>query len=95
MSEFDRCESNYAVTHFIAEFANTASSLAMVLAGILGISLHPWAEKRFHLAFLATVSREFIWWCARISLTLSMILPSGSRIRCFSRNFVQIRTGTG
>jgi dihydroceramidase len=44
------------VSHFVAEFANTTSSLAMVFAGLCGIYLHPWAEKRFHLAFLATVS---------------------------------------
>lgn len=55
-SSVDWCESNYTVSHFVAEFANTTSSMAMVLAGLLGIYLHPWAEKRFHLAFLATVT---------------------------------------
>ena len=35
-STIDWCEQNYAVTPYVAEFFNTLSSLAMVIAGVLG-----------------------------------------------------------
>jgi Ceramidase len=55
-SSVDWCEVNYSVTPYAAEFFNTASSLAMAIVGMMGICLHPWAERRFHLAFLSTVA---------------------------------------
>jgi dihydroceramidase len=59
-STVDWCETNYEVTHYLAEFANSISSFSMVLAGLLGIYLHYWAEKRFKLAFLTVVICKFL-----------------------------------
>ncbi|KAI8643799.1 alkaline phytoceramidase family protein [Parasitella parasitica] len=39
-SSVDWCEENYTHTHYIAEFWNTVSSLAMVALGFLGVALH-------------------------------------------------------
>jgi dihydroceramidase len=39
-STVDWCEANYAVTRFVCEFFNTLSSLAMVIAGVVGMALH-------------------------------------------------------
>ncbi|CEP13290.1 hypothetical protein [Parasitella parasitica] len=39
-SSVDWCEENYIHTHYIAEFWNTISSLAMVALGFLGVALH-------------------------------------------------------
>jgi dihydroceramidase len=51
-STVDWCETNYAHSHYISEMFNSASSLAMVLAGVLGILLHRGVlERRFMLAF--------------------------------------------
>jgi dihydroceramidase len=50
----DWCEMNYEVTPYIAEYFNTISSFAMAILGLLGIYLHPWAERRFKVAFFAT-----------------------------------------
>ena len=36
----DWCETNYAHLSFVCEFFNTTSSLAMVLAGVVGLLLH-------------------------------------------------------
>jgi dihydroceramidase len=51
-STVDWCETNYAHSHYISEMFNSVSSLAMVLAGVLGILLHRHVlERRFMLAF--------------------------------------------
>jgi len=39
-SSVDWCETNYEHVHTVCELFNTVSSLAMVLAGVLGIALH-------------------------------------------------------
>ena len=49
-ASIDWCEQNYAVTPFIAEFWNTLSSLAMVVAGLIGLSTRRFARE-IHLAF--------------------------------------------
>jgi dihydroceramidase len=51
-STVDWCETNYAYLHYVSELFNSASSLAMVFAGVLGIVLHRHVlERRFMLAF--------------------------------------------
>jgi dihydroceramidase len=51
-STVDWCERNYAFTPYVAELFNSVSSLAMVLAGVLGVALHRGVlERRFLSAF--------------------------------------------
>lgn len=51
-STVDWCETNYEHFHYVGELFNSASSLAMVFAGVLGIVLHRHVlERRFMLAF--------------------------------------------
>jgi dihydroceramidase len=53
-SSVDWCETNYQVTRWVAELANTLSSLAMVGVGLYGAWLHRRTlERRFLLAFAA------------------------------------------
>ncbi len=52
-STVDWCEANYQHSNYVAEFFNTVSSFAMVLAGACGFWLHRRTlEFRFLLAFL-------------------------------------------
>jgi dihydroceramidase len=47
------CESDYVVTHYIAEFGNTVSSLFVVIFGIYGLYRHAsFVEARFIVAFV-------------------------------------------
>ena len=58
-STVDWCERNYAFTPYVAELFNSASSLAMVAAGVLGIALHRGVlERRFLLASLKDLSKR-------------------------------------
>ena len=49
----DWCEPNYVFTHYIAEFFNTISSLAMVMCGLCGVYFHynKYFEKRYLFSF--------------------------------------------
>ncbi len=49
-ASIDWCEQNYVVTRFVAEFWNTVSSLAMVAAGLVGISSRRFVRE-IRLAF--------------------------------------------
>ncbi|CAG8608899.1 13490_t:CDS:2 [Acaulospora morrowiae] len=52
----DWCEKNYAVTHYVAEFFNTLSSLCMVGAGAFGVYMHSQGfEKRFQVCFATII----------------------------------------
>jgi dihydroceramidase len=51
-SSVDWCEANYAHSHYVCELFNTASSVAMVVVGVLGALWHRrLLERRFTLAF--------------------------------------------
>ncbi len=54
-STVDWCEANYLASDFIAEPWNTLSSLAMVVAGILGLIRHRELTGRYRLAFALLV----------------------------------------
>jgi dihydroceramidase len=50
----DWCEANYVCSHYVCEWFNTVSSVAMVIVGAAGAWIH-WRvlERRFVLAYLA------------------------------------------
>ncbi len=53
-SSIDWCETNYEHSRYVCEFYNALSSLALLLAGVLGIALHrSTLERRFLVAFAA------------------------------------------
>ncbi len=54
-STVDWCEPNYLVSAWVAEPFNTASSLAMVVAGLLGIVLHRTLPVRYRVALAMLV----------------------------------------
>ncbi|KAI7822582.1 alkaline phytoceramidase family protein [Gamsiella multidivaricata] len=47
----DWCETNYAKSHYVAEYFNSLSSFSMILVGLAGMALHASFEKRFILTF--------------------------------------------
>ena len=51
----DWCEPNYQVTHYIAEFWNTMSSVPLIIFGLLGAvyAVRDGLEKRFVVSYLA------------------------------------------
>ncbi|MBN1204444.1 MAG: ceramidase [Myxococcaceae bacterium] len=75
-SSVDWCETNYEHLHYICELFNTLSSLAMVVAGLLGIVLHRRVlERRFLLAFalLSVVGLGSIAFHATLRFELQML----------------------
>jgi dihydroceramidase len=72
----DWCETNYAHLHSVCELFNSVSSLAMVLAGVVGIALHRRVlERRFLFAFglLAVVGLGSVAFHATLLFQLQML----------------------
>jgi len=70
----DWCERNYALLPWVCEAFNTFSSLAMVLAGTLGISLRTFArEVRIAFALLILVGLGSIAFHATLRFELQML----------------------
>ena len=58
-STVDWCETNYEHLSYVCELFNSVSSLAMVLAGVVGILLHRHVlERRFQVAFAMQSARS-------------------------------------
>jgi dihydroceramidase len=75
-SSIDWCELNYEHTPYVCEFFNTLSSLALVVAGAVGVLLHRRAlETRFLLAFagLSIVGLGSIAFHATLRFELQML----------------------
>ncbi len=73
-ASIDWCEQNYAVTPWVAEFWNTLSSLAMVIAGLLGVSTRRFAaEIRFAFALLLVVGLGSIAFHGTLRFELQML----------------------
>ena len=73
-ASIDWCEQNYVVTAWVAEFWNTLSSLAMVVAGIVGLSSRRFArEVRLAFALLVLVGVGSIAFHATLRFGLQMM----------------------
>ena len=73
-STIDWCEQNYAVTPYVAEFFNTVSSLAMVLAGVLGAGRRSTdGQVRIAFALLMLVGLGSIAFHATLRRQLQML----------------------
>jgi len=73
-ASIDWCEQNYAVTPWIAEFWNTLSSLAMVVAGVVGVRTRRFAgEVRIAFALLILVGLGSIAFHATLRFELQML----------------------
>jgi len=73
-SSIDWCEQNYALLPWVAEAFNTFSSLAMVIAGVLGLSRRSFArEVRIAFALLVLVGLGSIAFHATLRFELQML----------------------
>ncbi|HSP18365.1 MAG TPA: ceramidase [Myxococcaceae bacterium] len=73
-ASIDWCEQNYVVTPWVAEFWNTLSSLAMVLAGVVGLCSRRFArEVRVAFALLVLVGVGSIAFHATLRFGLQML----------------------
>ncbi|MGZ6162949.1 MAG: ceramidase [Myxococcaceae bacterium] len=73
-ASIDWCEQNYVVTPWVAEFWNTLSSLAMVLAGVVGLCSRRFArEVRVAFALLVLVGLGSIAFHATLRFGLQMM----------------------
>src|SRR5256885_7065033 len=86
-SSIDWCEQNYALVPWVCEAFNTVSSLAMVLAGALGLSRQPFArEVRGAFALLVLVGLGSIAVHATLRFELQMLdeLPMLYLVTCLT-----------
>jgi len=73
-ASIDWCEQNYAVTPYVAEFWNTLSSLAMVIAGAVGLSSRRFArEIRIAFGLLVVVGLGSIAFHGTLRFELQML----------------------
>ena len=74
-SSVDWCEADYQVTPYVAEFWNTLSSLALVVAGTLGLWLNRVLPRRFLAAYglLAVVGLGSMAFHATLRFELQML----------------------
>ena len=73
-ASIDWCEQNYAVTPYVAEFWNTVSSLAIVVAGLVGLSTRRFArEIRVAFGLLVLVGLGSIAFHGTLRFELQML----------------------
>src|SRR5262245_58630668 len=73
-ASIDWCEQNYAVTPWVAEFWNTISSLAMVVAGLAGLFLRRFTwEIRVAFGLLVLVGLGSIAFHGTLRFELQML----------------------
>ncbi|XP_052784102.1 alkaline ceramidase 3-like isoform X2 [Mya arenaria] len=75
-STIDWCEENYKVTHFIAEFWNTVSNVAMIIPPFIGAYLlvRNNLERRLIASHLSLMCVGLGSWCFHMTLLYSMQL---------------------
>lgn len=66
MSFWGRCEANYAVNRYVAEFYNTISSLFILALGVYGIAMH----RAIRRATGRTMLMESRFWACFASLAV-------------------------
>jgi dihydroceramidase len=73
-ASIDWCEQNYVFSRWVAEFWNTVSSLAMVIAGLVGLTAHRFArEIRVAFALLTLVGLGSIAFHGTLRFELQML----------------------
>lgn len=75
-STLDWCEENYAVSHYVAEFWNTISNLAMIMPSFAGFyyAYKHNIERRFMLCFMSLALVGFGSWNFHMTLLYEMQL---------------------